>query len=141
LDATSFRTWKRLRPARRARGERGLALLATAIVLMVVTLLLAGIAQFGYVFYVHRTMMNAARDAARAAAVGNASAGAAASVAQGHLSGLPLAFDVHVQIPNNVNSINRDVRVLISTPMRGLSFGLVGGGDLQAQATMRRGAD
>lgn len=137
MNASPFRTWKRLRPMHRAPG---LALVETAIMLVVVTLILLGTLQFGYVFHVHHSMVNAARDAARRASARNASTSDAMSFAQNRLNGFPHAFDVHVQISDNAKSINRDVQVSISMSMHGLSFGLLGDGDLRAQATMRRDA-
>jgi Flp pilus assembly protein TadG len=138
MNASPFRTWKRLRPVRRARGNRGVALIETAIVLVVLTMIMLGIMQFGYVFYVHHSMVHAARDAARAGSVRNGSTGAAMSVAHDRLSGFPHAFDVQIQIPEDGKTMNRDVRVSITAPIHGMSFGLLGGGDLRAQATVRR---
>jgi len=140
MNSSPFRTWKRLQPVRRPRGKRGLALVETAVLLMVAATILLGIMQFGYVYFVHQKMQNAAQDAARVAAGRNASANDAISVAHDRLNGFPLAFDVEVEIPEEAVSLNRNVRVSISTPMKGLSFGLLGDGDLRAQATVRREA-
>lgn len=136
MNESQFRKWKELPPLRRAQDARGLALLETVVMPVMVVLVLLGLMQFAYVFFVHHNMVSAARAAAHAAAKRNASAGDATSVAHAKLGGFPHAFNVQVQYPEQPGQEHREVRVSITTPMNGLSFGLFGDGDLRARVTV-----
>lgn len=137
MSANQFRKWKELPPVRRAEDTRGAALLETVVVPVLLVSILLGLMQFGYVFFVHHTMVNAAREAAQVAARNDSSTGDATTAAYAKLNGLPHAFHVQVQRPRYADYPRSEVRVSITTPMSGLSFGIFGDGDLSARVTLR----
>ena len=63
-----------------SRSERGAAAVEFALVLPLLVLLIAGIAEFGRLYYLQTTISGAAREGVRAMALQN-NAGAAQSVA------------------------------------------------------------
>ncbi len=63
-----FFVW-RCSPCQRAAGQ---SLAETALILPILTLLLLGVAEFGFMLYAHVQVSNAAREAARAASLYNA---------------------------------------------------------------------
>ncbi len=138
MNESQFRKWKELPPLRRAQDARGVALLETIVLPVCVVLVIIGLMQFAYVFFVHHNMVSAARAAALTAAQRTASTNDAMSVAHAKLSGFPHAFNVQVQFPEALESARGEVRVTITTPMSGLSFGLFGDGDLHARVAVQR---
>ncbi|MCI0478989.1 pilus assembly protein, partial [Candidatus Uhrbacteria bacterium] len=122
---------------RRALPRRcGAALVEMALVVLVLVVILLGIIDIGYVFFVQHNMVNAARDAARAVAVRDGTTSAAIAVAQNRLEDIPLDFNIDVSVPDGSNPTDRDVSVLITTPLNAASFGLLTG-TLRADVTMR----
>jgi hypothetical protein len=118
------------------KRRRGAALVEMAMVILVLVIILLGIIDIGYVFFVQHNMVNAARDAARAVAVRDGSSTAAIEVAENRLEDIPLDFNINVSVPDGSDPTNRDVSVLITTPLNAASFGLLTG-VLRADVTMR----
>lgn len=127
------------------RRRRGAALVEFALVLMFLVLILLGIMDLGYVFFVQHNMVHAARDAARVIAVRDGVPGQGIQAAKDRLDGIPLTFNIDVQMPGgngngNGNPNNNDVTVVITTPLNAASFGLLSG-TMRAEATMRLEGD
>lgn len=132
-----LRALTKRRDLRKKLGRRrGVALVETALVILLLVIILLGIIDIGYVFFVQHNMVNAARDAARAVAVRDGTSQAAIDVAQDRLSDIPLNFDISVTVPDGSDPDDRDVAVLITTPLQAASFGLLSG-VLRADVTMR----
>ncbi len=131
---------KRMRGLRLRKAlarKRGVALVEFAVVLGVLVLILLGIMDLGYVFFVQHNMVNAARDAARVVAVRDGTSGQGVTAAQNRLNGIPLEFNIAVTTPDTSGIPgDRDVTVVITTPLNAASFGLMKG-QLTANATMR----
>ena len=103
--------------------RRGAALVEMALVILVLVVILLGIIDIGYVFFVQHNMVNAARDAARAVAVRDGTTSAAIAVAQNRLEDIPLDFNIDVSVPDGSSPTDRDVSVLITTPLNAASLG------------------
>ncbi len=147
------------RLARSARGGRGLAAqdggvaLEFGLIAPVLLLVLMGIIQFGFAFYLQANMANAARDAARRLAVGEvtvgvltscpATADSAQEVACDYLSGWGgMTFTVTAcDADTPCASGPTDVEVTITVPRSDVAIadilGLFGSGNMVARVTMR----
>lgn len=77
---------------RRMRSERGAAIVEFALVVPILILLVFGIVEFGRVFYIQSTISGAAREGARAMALGDSDAEARAR-AQDALGSVDAALD------------------------------------------------
>ena len=77
----------------------GLALVEMALVLPVLLLLVIGVVDYGMQFYVLHLMSDAARDAAREAAIRNGTVSQAQAVAASELSGIHGRFTITVVQP------------------------------------------
>lgn len=77
-------------------GESGAALVEFTVVAPVFFLLVFGIIEFGSIFSLQNTMMNAAREAARSMAVQNLTSGQAQTTAANYLTSYPETFSYSV---------------------------------------------
>ncbi len=129
-----------------------------AFVAPVLIVLLLGIIQFGYAFFVQINLNNAAREAARELAVGSATvggasncasagAGTAEAVACGFLAGLAGSnFVLSACDPDNPNATlcpgSDDVTMRVTIPRTQIALGDILGffdaGNMVAQVTMRK---
>jgi len=124
------------------KGMRGTALVEMALVVGLLMILLLGIMQFAFIFFVHHHMVHAAREATRNLAVRAITFDQTEDVALFHLGGLSLPFTVTVTEPGLADPFDRVVSVEITTPLEQVAFGdllgLIGTGNLVAKVTMRK---
>ena len=138
--------------------KRGGIAMEFALVLPVLLVVLLGIIQFGYAFFVQTNMNNAAREAARELAVGSATvggatdcasaaAGTAEAVACENLIGLAASsFTLAACDPDNPNATlcpgADDVTMRVSIPRTQIAMGDILGffdaGNMVALITMRK---
>ncbi len=138
-------------------AQGGATAVEMALVAPVLIIILLGIVQFGTAFFLQNNMVNAAREAARRMAVGEATvsattacpneAGSAQRVACDYLSGWGgMTFTVTACDPDNPNATlcpgARDVSVVISVPRSQVALGDILGlfetGELEPFATLRQ---
>ncbi len=129
------------------RNEGGTSALEFALVLPVLLLLLTGIIDASALFFIQNNMFNAAREAARALAVEEASEAEANASAQEKLLNWDATFTVTTQLPDPADPADTDVSVTITVPMSqvilidvlGLSrTSIFKTGQLTSQITMRK---
>jgi Flp pilus assembly protein TadG len=110
------------------------AVVELAIVLPVLVLLMMGGVDLALRFYVRQSMVNAAREAARAMAVQQGTVAQAKTVAANALNGIHATFTV------TPTSNEEDVTVRISVPVTQVSLGIVGSSDpnMVVQTVMRK---
>jgi Flp pilus assembly protein TadG len=110
------------------------AVVEMAIVLPVLVLLMMGGVDLALRFYVRQSMVNAAREAARAMAVQQGTADQARTVARNALNGIHATFTV------TPTSSEEDVTVRISVPVAQVSLGIVASSDpnMVVQTVMRK---
>lgn len=142
-DIASKRRGVRNRLARLPSDRDGASAIEFALILPFLTMILFGIIQFGMVFAVQNTMVNAAREAARLMAVEQAGADKAEALAQERLQTWDnLSFDIQATEPNPGNPNDKDVTVTIRVPMSDAMMidilGLGTGRQLEARSVMRR---
>ncbi len=125
------------------RDERGVAAVEFAFILPFITLILTGIIQLGAMLFLQSNMGDVARDTARRLAVGELTAAAAQSYAEGHLfnwGGGTFTVTAAMPDPNDPN--DRDITVQISLPMADASLvdilGIFQTGNMTAASTMRQ---
>ena len=104
------------------RDERGMAAVEFALVLPVLILVLAGVIQFGSMFFVQNNMTDVARDSARRLAVGELTAAETQQYAQNALVDWGITYTVVVTEPNPIDPDDKDITVTISAPMRQASL-------------------
>ena len=122
-----------------------------AFILPILIVILAGMIQFGLAFFLQNNMVNAAREAARQLAVGDATvAGAsptAEAVATGYLAGWGgMTFTVTACDPDNAGANcavgTDDVAVEITVPRSQVAvadiLGIFGSGTMKAKVAMRK---
>ena len=140
-----------VRTARRITGRRslrkdqsGAAAVEFAMVLPLLVMLMTGILDFGFLFFVQHNMVSAARESARALAVQSVTETQAEQMAHDKLDGWA-TFVVDATEPDPANPADVDVVVTITVPIQdaapiGLIFDMIGGfaGDLNAQVFMRQ---
>ena len=93
-----------------------------ALVLPVLILVLAGVIQFGSMFFVQNNMTDVARDSARRLAVGELTAAETQQYAQNALVDWGITYTVVVTEPNPIDPDDKDITVTISAPMRQASL-------------------
>jgi hypothetical protein len=124
-----------------ARRHSGLALVEMALVLPLLIIVLAGIVQFGGMFFLQNKMLNLARDAARRLSVGEITSSQAQAQIQTGLSAWTQTFTTNIQMPVPNDPVDNDVEVTISVPKAEASlmdiFGMFQSGDLVARVVMR----
>ena len=116
--------------------QRGGVMVEMALIVPFLMILVTGIVQMGFVFFLQNNMMSVANDAARRVVVGELSTMAAATHAESALVGWGSSFDVQVTEPGD------DVVVNITVPLADAVFidylGLFDTGDLEAEVTARK---
>jgi Flp pilus assembly protein TadG len=123
-----------------ARWDRkrrsGVSTIEMALVLPMLLMLVLGGLDYGLQFYAWDVMGDAARDAAREAAVRDGTAAQAQAVAVQRLSGLHGAFAITVTMPTGTST---DVTVHISVPVSDVSLGYFHSGrTIETSVTMRK---
>jgi Flp pilus assembly protein TadG len=114
---------KKLSPIKRsgAADDRGAAAVEFALVLPLLIAMLFGIIQFGALFFLHNNMVNAAREAARKMAVGEATTNAQAqTIATTYLASWGLTFTPVATGAGGATGT--DVAVTITVPMKSASL-------------------
>ena len=136
-------------PGRKARGlldwrrsDSGATAVEFAFVLPVLLMIMAGIIQFGAVFFLQNNMANAAREAARALAVGSIETKAESKqLVEQKLVNWGVTFGVATSIPDPGNAADTDFTVTITAPLSEAAIfdylGVFEGGTLRASASMR----
>lgn len=124
------------------RNDRGVAAVEFAFVAPILILIVAGIVQFGAVFFLQGNMGNAAREVARSLAVGAVATQAdAKKLAESKLTNWGVAFDVTVTFPDPSDPNDTDYTVTISAPLSEAAIfdilGVFKGNTLTAMASMR----
>ncbi|MGA2070591.1 MAG: TadE family protein [Sedimentisphaerales bacterium] len=122
---------------KKAARRRGSAVVETALVFGVLSLLIFGGLDFAIQFHVRYLMSSAARDAARYLAVQNGTQAQATTAAQARLSSINATFTVTFPTPAS----NTDVTVQISVPRKTVSLGLFPGSPgatITVKSTMRK---
>lgn len=128
-----------------AKRQQGLATIELALSLPLLIAVLAGIVQFGGLFFVQNTMINVARDVTRRLAVGEITTSEAQSLVQAGLSSWTQTFTVVIHTPPAGSTTDKDVFVEIQVPKKSVSlmdiFGLFQSGNLTAKVVMRQEED
>ena len=124
------------------RWRSGTVAIEMAFVVPILVMFIASAIQFGSLFFLQNKMTDAARAAARALALGDASASEAQQVALGRLAGWAMSFTVQTQEPDPNDPADHDVIVEVTVPMSQATLvdilNLFGTGDMTASVTMRR---
>ena len=124
------------------RNQDGIAAVEMALVLPFLLMLLAGIIDFGAMFFLQNNMISAARGSARALAFQSVTATEAEQMAQDRLTSWSATFTVNAEEPDPTDPTDTDVVVTITVPMTDAApIGLIGDmigltGTLQARIAM-----
>jgi hypothetical protein len=123
------------------RERHGVSAVEFAFVLPIVVLLLGGIFQFGFAFFMQGHMSEVAREVSRRVAVGEFTQSEAISFAQSSLINPGVTYDVTVTLPDPSDPNDREMQVDISAPLKEISpidiLGLFQDGDLTTSVTRR----
>ena len=126
---------------RRTRRQGGIALVELAMVLPLLIIVLAGIVQFGGLFFLNNKMINLARDAARRLAVGEVTPAQAETQIEDGLSDWNVTPTVTIDMPVPNDPLDNDVTVTVEVPKAQASlmdiFGLFQSGNLVGKCVMR----
>lgn len=115
-----------------------------ALVLPLLILVMAGIVQFGGMFFLQNKMLNLARDAARRLAVGEITSSEAQSLISAGLSAWTVtpSTTIHIPVPND--PVDNDIEVTVTVPKAQASlmdiFGMFQSGNIVAKVVMRQEA-
>lgn len=120
-------------------SEHGASAVEFAFVAPVLLMVLTGILQFGAIFFLQGNMANAAREAARALAVGSIETATEAETLVGqNLVNWGVTFSVNTTIPVAPDT---DYTVVVTAPLSEAAIfdylGVLEGGTLRASASMR----
>ena len=135
------RAWRGPRGWR--RSEDGATAVEFAFVLPVLLMIVAGIIQFGAVFFLQNNMSNAAREAARALAVGSISTTTESEdLVEQKLIDWGVNFNILTTLPDPADPNDTDYTVVITAPLSEAAIfdylGVFEGGTLRAAASMRQ---
>ena len=124
------------------RDEAGVAALEFAFVVPLLVIVLAGIVQFGAVFFLQNNMATVARETARSLAVGTIeTTQEAETLANSKLINWGVTFTINTAVPDPADPSDTDYTVTISVPLaQAAIFDILGvfkTGDLTATASMR----
>ena len=124
-----FRVWR--------KSEDGGTAVEFAFVLPVLLMIIAGIMQFGAIFFLQNNMANAAREAARALAVGSISSKAESeNLVEQKLIDWGVNFNIVTDLPNPADPNDTDYTVTITAPLSEAAIfdylGVFEGGELRA---------
>ncbi len=138
------RLWHRsLRSAQSlGQSEGGATAVEFAFVAPVLIMIVTGIIQFGAIFFLQGNMSNAAREAARALAVGSIeTTNEAETFVDGRLVNWGVEFNVATEFPDPDDPTDTDFTVVITAPLSEAAIfdylGVFEGGTLRASASMR----
>ena len=136
--------WGRRRGTRYRDSESGAAGIEFALIVPVIVIIMTGIIQFGAIFFLQNNMTNAAREAARALAVGQISTD---SEMQNIVNGILVDWGVDFlptidNIPDPTDPNNNEFTVLITAPLSQAAIidylGIFDGKTLSASASVRQ---
>ncbi len=99
------------------RNQDGIAAVEMALVLPFLLMLLAGIIDFGAMFFLQNNMISAARGSARALAFQSVTATEAEQMAQDSLVNWSATFTVNAEEPDPSDPTDTDVVVTITVPI------------------------
>lgn len=127
----------------RRRSERGASAVEFAFIVPVLVLIVAGMAQFGAIFFLQYNMQSAAQAAARALADGTIETQRQASdLVERKLADWGVAFSVDAGVPAAGDPADAEITVVITTPLSEAAvfdcLGVFEGGTLSASASTRR---
>jgi hypothetical protein len=127
----------------RRRPERGASAVEFAFIVPVLVLIVAGMAQFGAIFFLQNSMQSAAQAAARALADGTIETQRQASdLVERKLADWRVAFSVDAAVPAAGAPADAEITVVITTPLSEAAvfdyLGVFEGGTLSASASTRR---
>lgn len=131
--------WRWSKDTRSPRRSRGIAAIEMAILSPFLILILFGIIEVGSVFFVRHNMFQAAREAARALAVGSASATEAENLARDRLADVHATFDVSTADADPGDDVSVEISTTLDQAALGDVLGLFSSGSsLQARVLMRK---
>lgn len=140
------RATRRARPTRepriRRRSDDGATAVEFVFVLPVLLMIVAGIVQFGAIFFLQNNMANAARDAAQALAAGSIETRTETTqLVEERLVNWGVTFTVDTTLPDPSDPTDGGFTVVITAPLSEVAIfdylGVFEGGTLRAAASTR----
>ena len=133
--------WNKRRGPTRGRWRRAAAAVEMAVVTPLLLAVLFGIIEFGWLFTVQHTLVNAAREGARTGVLQGANADDVVAVVQNYLSPMGLDGSVTVTV---TEATTEDPTVIVDLSVPRVEVSLVGSffgftsGELEAHCAMRK---